>query len=89
MSKEKNILYLGAAYYPEDWDESEQASDIVKMKEAGINIVRMGEFAWHNMEPREGEFDFEWLHRVVDRLGKAGIKTILGTPTATPPVWLT
>lgn len=81
--------YLGAAYYPEDWDESEIDGDILKMKEAGINAVRVGEFAWHKMEPVEGEYDFTWLHNVVNKLGSAGIAVILGTPTATPPRWFT
>lgn len=80
--------YLGAAYYPEDWDESEQEYDIKMMKKAGINIVRIGEFAWSKMEPKPGQFDFEWLHRVVNRLGEADIAVIMGTPTATPPIWL-
>ena len=79
---------LGAAYYPEAWDEAEQEKDIALMVKAGIKIVRMGEFAWHMMEPRCGEFHFEWLHRVMDRLEKAGISVMLGTPTATPPIWL-
>ncbi len=80
--------YLGVAYYPEDWDESEQLYDIAKMKEAGINVARIAEFAWHKMEPKPGAFDFSWLHRVVDRLTEAGIAVVLGTPTATPPRWL-
>ena len=79
---------LGAAYYPEDWDESEQAHDIEYMQKAGISVVRIAEFAWSCMEPEEGKFDFEWLHRVVDRLGEAGIAVIMGTPSATPPIWL-
>lgn len=83
----KEIL-SGAAYYPEDWDESEQDRDIAMMQKAGIKIVRMGEFAWAKMEPREGEFHFDWLHRVIDKLWKAGIYTMLGTPTATPPNWV-
>lgn len=83
-----NNYYLGAAYYPEDWDESEQEKDIAKMLEAGINVVRMGEFAWHNMEPKGSEFDFTWLHKVVDKLRDNGIKVVLGTPTPTPPIWL-
>ena len=80
--------YLGVAYYPEDWPEEEMANDIAKMKDAGINVARVGEFAWSKMEPREGEFHFEWLHRVIDALADAGIATVLGTPTATPPIWL-
>ena len=79
---------LGAAYYPETWDESEQAHDIAMMQKAGINVVRMGEFAWHDMEPREGEFRFDWLHRVIHRLEAADIRVILGTPSACPPIWL-
>ena len=80
-------ILFGAAYYPEDWPESQRPYDIAMMKEAGMNVMRFGEFAWHNMEPRPGEFDFAWLHRVVDDLAANGIKSILGTPTATPPRW--
>lgn len=79
---------LGAAYYPEDWDESEQDKDIATMKETGLTCVRIAEFAWHKMEPQEGVFDFAWLHRVIDKLGNAGISVVLGTPSATPPIWL-
>ncbi len=79
----------GASYYPEDWDESLIDSDIEKMKECGFNVVRIAEFAWKKMEPKEGEYDFGWLHRVVDKMREAGIGVIMGTPTATPPSWLT
>ncbi len=81
-------VLLGAAYYPEDWDESEQERDIAMMVKAGIKIVRIAEFAWSKMEPREGEYDFEWLHRVIDKLAAAGIYVMLGTPSATPPNWV-
>ena len=80
--------YLGVAYYPEDWDESFMQQDIAMMKEAGINVARIAEFAWSRMEKEEGCFDFEWLHKVIDALADAGIATVLGTPSATPPVWL-
>ena len=79
---------LGAAYYPEAWDEQEQTHDIAMMAKAGITVVRIGEFAWHNMEPKEGQFDFSWMHTVMDKLEQAGIRVILGTPSATPPIWL-
>ena len=79
---------LGAAYYPEAWPEEAQPRDIAMMGRAGITVVRIGEFAWKKMEPREGEFDFQWLHRVINRLEEAGIRVILGTPSATPPLWL-
>ena len=63
------MFYFGAAYYPEDWDESEQAHDIAMMVKAGINVVRIGEFAWAKMEPQEGAYDFSWMHRVMEKLG--------------------
>lgn len=84
-----NPPYLGAAYYPEDWPLEQIDADIALMKEAGANVMRIGEFAWSRMEPNEGEYDFSWLHLVVDKLGAAGISVVMGTPTATPPIWLT
>lgn len=81
--------FLGVAYYPEDWDVSEIDKDIEKMLEVGINVARIGEFAWRKMEPRDGEFDFSWLHLVVEKLKNVGIGVVMGTPTATPPIWLT
>ena len=80
--------YLGVAYYPEDWPDEEMDRDIAKMKEIGINVARIAEFAWHRMEPKPGEFDFGYFHKVVDKLGAANIGVVLGTPTATPPIWL-
>jgi beta-galactosidase len=59
------------------------------MAAAGFNAVRLAEFAWHIIEPHEGTFDFDLFDRAIDVLGKAGIKTIMCTPTATPPRWLT
>ena len=79
---------LGAAYYPEAWPDEQIPKDIEKMQEAGIHVVRIGEFAWRKMEPKDGEFDFQWLRNIIDRLQNAGIAVILGTPSATPPIWL-
>ncbi|MBO5646503.1 MAG: beta-galactosidase [Clostridia bacterium] len=50
--KTKKPLYIGAAYYPELWDESEIDRDIAQMKAHGMNVMRIGEFAWSKMEPR-------------------------------------
>ena len=85
--KDLKAPYLGVAYYPEDWPECEIDKDIEKMHEIGIKLVRIGEFAWHRMEPKPGEFDFSFFHRVVDKMGEAGIGVVMGTPTATPPRW--
>ena len=75
-----NKLYLGTAYYPELWEEEEIEKDIARIKEAGLNCVRIGEFAWGRMEPKEGEFHFKWLKNVVEKLYKNGIYTVLCTP---------
>jgi beta-galactosidase len=81
-------LHLGASYYPEHWPEDQWPEDISLMREAGLTVVRMGEFAWSSLEPSAGEFYFEWLERVISMLASAGIATVLGTPTAAPPNWL-
>ncbi len=82
-------LDFGAAYYPEHWPESDWPRDIALMKAAGMTVARLGEFAWSKLEPDEGRFDFDWLDRAIDLLSAAGIATVLGTPTAAPPIWLT
>jgi beta-galactosidase len=79
---------LGVCYYPEHWPESWWAQDARRMRELGISYVRIGEFAWSRFEPRRGQFDWGWLDRAMDVLGKAGLRIVLGTPTATPPKWL-
>ena len=80
---------FGVAYYPEHWPESYWERDAKLMQEAGVNAVRVGEFAWYLMEPREGAYDFSLFDRAVAVLARHGIKTILGTPTAAPPKWIT
>jgi beta-galactosidase len=82
-------LHLGAAYYPEHWPEERWPEDIRLMKAAGFSVVRMGEFAWSAFEPAEGEFHFDWLERAIELLAENSIVTVLGTPTAAPPAWLT
>jgi len=84
----KKILF-GAPYYPEHWDPTDWERDAQLMAEAGFNVVRMAEFAWDRMEPTEGHYDFSLFHEVVAILGRHGIASILCTPTATPPRWLT
>jgi beta-galactosidase len=79
---------LGVCYYPEHWPEAWWPEDARRMREMGISFVRIGEFAWSRMEPKRGAYDFSWLDRAIDVLGKAGLKVVLGTPTATPPKWL-
>lgn len=79
---------LGVAYYPEHWHESRWAEDAALLREAGISVVRMMEFAWDKLEPAEGQFNFEWMDRALEVFQAAGIQAILCTPTPTPPAWL-
>jgi beta-galactosidase len=81
-------MYVGACYYPEHWPEERWPRDAMLMQEAGINVVRIGEFSWSKLERREGEYDFTWLDRSIAIMEASGIKVVLGTPTATPPKWL-
>ncbi|HEX8474533.1 MAG TPA: beta-galactosidase [Pyrinomonadaceae bacterium] len=80
---------FGVDYYPEHWDESMWEQDARRMREAGVDVIRIGEFAWALMEPEEGRFDFALFDRAINTFAKYDIKVILGTPTATPPKWLT
>ncbi|WP_078544594.1 beta-galactosidase [Litchfieldia alkalitelluris] len=82
-------LYHGAAYYPELWPEETIEEDIKYMLEAGINVVRIGEFAWSSMEKEEGKIDLSFFVNIINRLSEHGIETVMCTPTPTPPIWLT
>ncbi|MEO5689253.1 MAG: beta-galactosidase [Burkholderiaceae bacterium] len=82
-------MKLGVCYYPEQWDRSRWRDDARRMASMGLEWVRIAEFAWARMEPREGVFEWAWLDEAVDTLAEAGLKVVLGTPTAAPPRWLT
>jgi beta-galactosidase len=81
-------MHLGVCYYPEHWPEDWWADDARRMVAMGLSRVRIGEFAWSRIEPRPGAFDWGWLDRAVEVLNAAGLKIIMGTPTATPPRWM-
>ena len=83
----KTVLY-GVSYYHEYMPYERLEQDVRMMEEAGLTVVRLGESTWSSWEPREGEFQFAWMDKVVDRLHGAGIKIILGTPTYSIPPWL-
>ena len=84
------VLY-GVAYYNEYMPGDQNArldKDVALMKSAGLNVVRMGESTWSLWEPEDGHFDYAWMDHIVDAMGKAGIKVILGTPTYSVPAWM-
>lgn len=81
-------LLFGAAYYPEYMPEDRLEEDMELLTQAGFNLIRVAESTWSTWEPREGEFDFSLLHRVLDAAGRHGLSVIVGTPTYAIPPWL-
>lgn len=85
---DEQLTTVGAYYYPEHWDESQWERDLKKMADMGFEYTHFAEFAWAQLEPREGQYDFAWLDRAVALAAKYKLKVIMCTSTATPPVWL-
>lgn len=81
-------MLLGVDYYPEQWENARMEADMDRILELGGNVIRIGEFAWHRMEPEEGRFDFSYFDGVIAMAKAKGLQVIFGTPTATPPAWL-
>lgn len=90
MKKKLNIdhITLGVCYYPEHWDKSLWRDDLKRMKEYGIEVIRIAEFAWNKFEPRENEFTFDFFDEFMDMTLEENIKVIFCTPSATPPAWM-
>ncbi len=88
MGSDSPRLYHGAAWYPEQWDKATLLEDLKRMYDLGLNVVRLGEFAWSRMEPRDGTFHFDWLCEALDLAADHGLSALLGTPSAAPPQWL-
>lgn len=82
-------IRLGVCYYPEQWPEEMWEDDLLRMKEVGIEAIRVAEFAWSKVEPREGEFTYDFFDRFLDLCDRVNMYVIFCTPTATPPAWLT
>ena len=82
-------LLFGGDYNPEQWPPQTWAEDIRLMRQARINLVTLGVFSWSVLEPRDGEFDFDWMESLLDDLHQARISVDLATATASPPPWLT
>ena len=84
-----DALTLGVCYYPEHWPNTLWEEDLARMKEAGISVIRVAEFAWNRFEPSEGSFTFSFFDSFMIVAERAGMDVIFCTPTATPPAWLT
>jgi beta-galactosidase len=86
--RDKDLTLTGVYYYPEQWPESQWERDLQNIASLGFEFTHFGEFAWAQMEPEEGVYDFKWLDKAIGMADKYHLKVILCTPTATPPVWL-
>ncbi len=84
-----SVFPVGVYYYPEHWPRQQWPRDIRHIRDLGFSFIHIGEFAWANLEPKAGRFDFGWLDACMDEAEKQGLKIILCTPTAAPPAWLT
>ena len=82
-------LVYGGDYNPEQWPAEVWEEDIALMQEAGVNLVSLAIFSWATIEPNEGEFHWEWLDTIIEKLHAGGIRIALATATASPPPWLT
>ena len=85
--KMDTFLY-GAAFYEEYMPEDRLEKDVQLMERAGLNVVRVGESTWSLWEPEDGRFDFAWMDRIVERLARAHIRVVMGTPTYSIPPWM-
>lgn len=87
MFDNKKITF-GVCYYPEHWPESMWTEDIQRMLASGIEVIRVGEFSWNLTEWEDGVFDYTYFDKFLDLTDQLGMRVIFGTPTATPPAWL-
>jgi len=81
-------MKIGVDYYPEQWGREMWEKDAETMARTGVKLIRVAEFAWSRLEPRDGEFDFSWLDDVISTFSRYAIGTVLCTPTNCPPLWM-
>lgn len=89
LAGQQERIWYGCDYNPDQWPEEVWDDDVRLMKKAGVNLVSVGIFSWAKIETSEGVYDFDWLDRIIDKLGEAGIAVDLASATASPPMWLT
>ena len=89
LAGQQDRIWYGGDYNPDQWPEEVWDDDVRLMKKAGVNLVSVGIFSWAKIETSEGVYDFDWLDRIIDKLGEAGVAVDLASATASPPMWLT
>lgn len=88
LAGQQERIWYGGDYNPDQWPEEVWDDDVRLMKKAGVNLVSVGIFSWAKIETSEGVYDFDWLDRIIDKLGEAGVAVDLASATASPPMWL-
>jgi len=81
-------MRIGVDYYPEQWGSQFWEKDIEMMAQTGIKTVRIGDMAWSEIEPKEGEFDFRSFDDIMRMFKRHNIEVVIGIPTNCPPLWL-
>ncbi len=76
---------LGVCFYPEQWPRERWAPYAKQMRALGLAYVRVGDFTWSEIEPKPGEFHWEWLDEAIDTLAAEDLRVVIATPTAPPP----
>lgn len=89
LAGQQERIWYGGDYNPDQWPEEVWDDDVRLMKKAGVNLVSVGIFSWAKIETSEGVYDFDWLDRIIDKLGEAGVAVDLASATASPPMWFT
>jgi beta-galactosidase len=84
----KNNVYVGTNYHPHDYSFERVKNDVIKIKKAGFNVVRLSHLCWDSFEPYQGQFEFSWFDKVLDLFEKNEIDFIIDIPTRPAPIWL-
>ncbi len=88
LLKQPEAMSVGVFYYPEQWPRAQWARDMTGIATLGFDFTHLAEFSWTYLEPEEGKFDFAWLDSAIALAHNAGLRVVLGTPSAAPPSWM-
>lgn len=88
MNQKTPFIFYGGDYNPDQWDDATMEEDMRLFKKAHVNLVTLPVFSWAKLEPAEGQYDFGWLDRILEKLRENRIYVCLATPTAAQPAWM-
>ncbi len=81
----KNLLY-GTTYDPE-FELAKSPKELQRMKDAGINLLRIMGNAWNVWESQEGVYDFSTLKDTLNACAETEMNVIVAMPDVLPS-WL-